>query len=531
MATRLRPAAMSALRRVNAVCATSSGRDDGRGATVRATGATFAKEDPEAKRPSPALPPLPMNHPAAASAPLTLPEPEAAALAWVRAHEAEPLPPWTVEDGEAVTREARRAVGEQADAATFLATRGRLGAERLAQRGAALPRSALASAAGPVPLVLALLLAAVLGWGVGTVGPAGRINLLAPPLLALALWNLAVYAALAVQALRRGPPSGLRAALIGLAQRTWRRAGTPRTGRPAGALPRFLPAWAQATAPLQAARVAALLHAAAAMLAAAALAALYARGLAFEYRAGWESTFLSAAAVHRGLTLVLGPASALSGLPLPDVASLEALRFSRGGGENAARWIHLHALTLTAVVVLPRLLLAAAAAGRARRLRGQVPVPEGADLRRLVQAHRGVALPVRVTPFSYRPDEAVRRGLAEWLAQEHGEVRLRWDDPVTDPEAPPGATPAPGELPVLLFALTATPERETHGAFLQAQAGRTGAGALQVVVDESGFRRRFPGSAGVQRLEQRRAAWQRLLDDLGLCGHFADLGVRPTETA
>jgi hypothetical protein len=65
---------------------------------------------------------------------------------------------------------------------------------------------------------------------------------------------------------------------------------------------------------------------------------------------------------------------------------------------------------------------------------------------------------------------------------------------------------------VLLFALTATPEAETHGALLRALPQPPAA----IVVDEADFRRRFTGAAGEQRVQQRRAAWQRLLADAGL---------------
>ena len=111
------------------------------------------------------------------------------------------------------------------------------------------------------------------------------------------------------------------------------------------------------------ARIARALHIGAAAFALGALASLYARGLAFEYRAGWDSTFLDADGVQRLLAVVLWPATALAGFPLPDAPTLAALRFSTGPGENAARWIHAHAIGVVAVVVLPRLLLAASRAG------------------------------------------------------------------------------------------------------------------------------------------------------------------------
>ena len=63
------------------------------------------------------------------------------------------------------------------------------------------------------------------------------------------------------------------------------------------------------------------------------------------------------------VTTVLAPASALSGIALPDAASFSALRFTPdnpGAGAPAAPWIHLIALTLALVVVVPRLVLALA---------------------------------------------------------------------------------------------------------------------------------------------------------------------------
>ena len=62
--------------------------------------------------------------------------------------------------------------------------------------------------------------------------------------------------------------------------------------------------------------------------------------------AGWDSTFLDATQVHRLLQVVLGPASVLTGLSLPDVAHLAQLRFSASPGENAGPWIHLLAVTI-----------------------------------------------------------------------------------------------------------------------------------------------------------------------------------------
>ena len=76
----------------------------------------------------------------------------------------------------------------------------------------------------------------------------------------------------------------------------------------------FVRQWLQASASLNTARALSVLHHAAAAFAFGALAGLYTRGLAFEYLAGWESTFLSVETVGGLLQAVLGPASFLTGI-------------------------------------------------------------------------------------------------------------------------------------------------------------------------------------------------------------------------
>jgi len=64
-------------------------------------------------------------------------------------------------------------------------------------------------------------------------------------------------------------------------------------------------------------------------------------------------------------------------------------------------------------------------------------------------------------------------------------------------------------LALALFAATATPENEHHGAFIDALGARLHEVPLAVIVDESAFRRRLGDQP--ERLTERRAAWQRLL--------------------
>lgn len=456
---------------------------------------------------------------------------EARQVLLLRAFEQPLSTPWTADDAEAVTRQALQRLGEQTAAVPFIAERARLGVQRLAQREAAVGTALAATGPHAGPGWAVVMLAALAGALLDAVGSAQRINILAPPLFALLLWNLAVYAALGWSAVRAG---GIEPALGGPLRQWLTRglqAATQRfaAGAAAAPLARFTADWWRCGAALNTARLAALLHAAAVAFAAAAVASLYVRGLGFEYRAGWNSTFLTPASVRSLLSLLFAPALALSGGTLPDAEALARLRFGVGEGENAAGWIHLQALTLALFVVLPRGVLAAVAAWRARRLANDFALPLGdPDFARLARLPGGQLLRVDVLPYSCRLPPAALPALTAALERLHGgrvAVRLAPTVPLGGEDDPQTWSPAAADgAPTVLFALTATPERETHGAFVSALAARLAATAtLHVLVDESAFRQRFTGPDGATRLEQRREAWRRMLAEIGHEPLFVDL--------
>lgn len=459
-------------------------------------------------------------------------ESEARATLLVRAFEASLSPPWTEADRDWASREALRSEGSQAAADRLIAARAGFAAQRLAAREPAVG-AALAASAGH-PGFGALLLAAAFAAGVAldSLGAQGRIEILSPPLLGLLAWNLAVYASLVVIAARapgraRDPAGSARGAidrLAALVPERWRRSPSARSS----ALARFAADWAPRGQALRAARLVAWLHAGAALLALGALASLYLRGLVFEFRAGWDSTFLGPDAVHAIATALYGPASAVSGIALPGVDEIARLRFSEGSGENAARWIHLQALTVVAFIVLPRAVLAAVATAKARRLARRFPLPLTDAYYRRLLPRRAEGTAVCVLPYGYRfPDArfgALQRALEEQTA---GRVALELAEPIVpgsdDADAlrlPPEAAGA--QMLVVLFALTATPERETHGGFARAIAARhANETAVRVWIDETDFRAHF-GADGDERRAQRCDAWRRMLADEGLEPEFVD---------
>ena len=189
-------------------------------------------------------------------------------------------------------------------------------------------------------------------------------------------------------------------------------------------------------------------------------------------------------------------------------------------------------MTVVAWVLLPRMVLAAQARWQARRMTRVFPLPlHEAYFQRLLA--RGGPAVVQVLPYSYRlpPERAAALGAA--LAPEAAgnvDLRLSASVPLGGEDEParwfPALEDAAGTLWAALFPLTATPERETHGAFLQALAARQPAGVnLQVLIDEADFRQRFGGAESGRRIEQRRDAWRRLLGELGHTPRFVDLSL------
>ena len=471
-------------------------------------------------------------------------------------------PCWTDEDRAWATRLALQD-GAADSAEAFIARRAHHAMQRLLPREPAAAKWHARRLWKGRWVAWAVLAGALLGVLADSIGSGQRINLLAPPLWAVLAWNLVVYGlllghALAHLQMRPTRPGGLvrltqRLLRIGRglpgaagpsagssarsAARSAAKAAAKAAGQPAGnshsALQAFAALWLRCTAALSAARAATLLHAASAALALGLIAGMYLRGLVLDYRAAWESTFLSADTAHTLLAALLAPAVALSGIALPDGAGFEALRAAHGGtavGAPAAPWIHLFALTLLLFVVLPRSALALAGAMRSRWLASHLPLPlTDAYFQRLTRQQQGAVAQVTVVPYAATPGAQAALGLRAVLApvlgdglQIHVAPTVAFgteDDPVARLPLTAGST-----LVVALFDLAATPEAENQGRFVQQLAARALAGADAVLmVDETAFRQRF--GADSTRLAQRREAWRAFAETLGTLPVFADLAA------
>ena len=459
-------------------------------------------------------------------------------------------PCWTDEDRVWATRLALHD-GAAPDAEAFFVRRAHHAMQRLLPREPAAAKWHAQRLWKERWVGWALLVGALLGVLGDSIGSGQRINLLAPPLWAVLAWNLVVYGlllghALAHLLMRPTRPGGL----VRLTQRLLRigrdlpgGAGpsSGSSGKPAGnssaALQAFAALWLRCSAALSAARAATLLHAASAALALGLIGGMYVRGLVLDYRAAWESTFLSADTAHAVLAVLLAPAMVLSGIALPDVAAFEALRSVHGGtatGVSAAPWIHLFALTLLLFVVLPRSGLALAGAIRSRWLAGHMPLPlTDAYFQRLARQQQGDVAQVMVVPYAATPGAQAALGLravlATVLAPVLGdglqvEVMPTVAFGAEDDTAARVPLPAGSTLVVALFDLAATPETENQGRFVQQLAARAPAGASAVLmVDEAAFRQRFGGDS--KRLAERREAWRAFAETQGTLPVFADLAA------
>lgn len=432
---------------------------------------------------------------------------------------------WNETDRAWASRAAAEVVGANAAADAFLARRAALALERLGARDPALPAAVRALAWRPWIGTLVVGLAFALGLALDQVDATQRVNILAPPVLFLIVWNLAVYVVIAVgYVVRYGEsarPGGLRGTLARWGAGSARSRGE---GGTRAATLAFGDDWMRRAASLYAARAARILHLAAALLATGVLAGLYLRGLAFEYRATWESTFLDASGVRTLASFLYAPGAWLTGITIPSVAEIAAIRAP--GGENASRWLHLIAATLALVVIAPRLMLALVS-GAFERYRA-THLPLGVDepyFQRLLRGYRGGPARVRVIPYSTTPSAAALAGLEAVVARSFGgSAALSVAAPVAygaDVDWPRDAASA-GVTLAALFNATATPERETHGAFLAALGQRRGeVETLVALVDESTWRARFGDDA--QRLAERRAAWQRMGVEAHVPAVFVDL--------
>lgn len=392
--------------------------------------------------------------------------------------------------------------------------------------------------------LLLIALGLLSGFALSALDGTRVINILSFPLIGLILWNFAIYAIALYNIIRSMTRRTLHQSLLAdvLASAVLRRVrrhiakSADYNAALATALGRFLVEWSQIARPLLVARACTMLHLAAAAVGIGLVAGLYLRGIVFDFRAGWESTFLSADTVRALLAFIYAPASALTGIAIPDTTHIAAIRLADGaGGERATTWIHLLAATVLLYVVLPRLLLATWQVSSVLRHSLRVAVPGSLNpyYRAVYGDIAGGQQTVSVLPYHYEPYGGATAALRSLLSAAFGErlvitlhANTRYGEEELFAEQLDARHDDGVDVVALLFNLAATPEEENHGVVLRAardwlQTARSRT-RLLVLVDERPYASRVGATDG-RRLQERRESWRSFIAAHGLEGFFVSL--------
>lgn len=386
-----------------------------------------------------------------------------------------------------------------------------------------------------------------------TLTSSGRIDIIAFPLLGLFLWNLAIYGMLAARwfVAFKKKEKGVRLSRLSawFPQKLFAILPWPDFPKEEGkkqpegiwraAAGSFAIPWLKLERPMFHERLKILLHGAAIAAVAGMALNMYLKGLNFEYRAGWSSTFIREAESLRGLLgVIFGPASWLTGIALPDAAGLRAMNWSANPqGENAADWIHLYAATAL-LVMSPRLILIGLSALRGWRAGREVQL-DGLDAPLLSKVETTLVPTatlerVCIVPYNHTCSPVFRDSFRKELFERSSErFQLDYLDRVNyglEAEYAAGLDVDALKCRSLLvvFNLSSTPEEEVQGMFLDRLVQMTRQSQrhaeIEVWMDESSFSERFRGGAGfADRLQQRRAAWTRMLAKREMKPEFIDI--------
>jgi hypothetical protein len=367
-----------------------------------------------------------------------------------------------------------------------------------------------------------------------------RVDLLSAPLLMIIGWNFLVYVLSVLLALfpalrtRWSETNFLHrwmaAAIFSsstVSARFLQKKGRKLPAPLVLALTNFSTQWLTLSTPLTAARVKRIVHFSAACFVTGVIISLYIRGILSAYQAGWESTFLEAGQVHAILSVLFTPAIFLFHLPGFSMEQIVALQLPQAVMPvNGALWVHLYAGSLFVFVIVPRMILTAFALRQERKFTRDFPLDLEQPYFRKLTSHIGPAAEavMRVFPYSFAVDELRDKNLhvlAKTLLGDQARLMLRpstqYGEEIREASQradSSGAVPAQAEvaLTVLLFNLSATPEKENHGAFL-AHFRKHSQHVILVLLDESSYLARFAGQAGGEvKVMERIALWRQFCE-------------------
>lgn len=206
------------------------------------------------------------------------------------------------------------------------------------------------------------------------------INIFAPPLVLLIVWNLLIYLSMSG---RWRPAWFTRFYARSVRRRIdhFMNHSAHFNAPLAPGLRRFANDWWDIAQPVFAAQARRLLHLGAIFVALGLVVAYCIRAFVFHSAAGWEGGgAIGPDTGHILLALLYGPAALLSGLPIPSAHDIANLRWSApslAGVGEPANWVYLIAVTAALYVVVPRLIAVVTSTLGVWRVSRQLTVPPG----------------------------------------------------------------------------------------------------------------------------------------------------------
>ncbi len=373
--------------------------------------------------------------------------------------------------------------------------------------------------------LIAVVVAAIVGYLTNEFDPDGKVNLLKLPLIGIIVWNLLVYLVELTFLFRK---EGAASSFAGVITRMLvppsmkLEKSETESALEFRARSLFHSRWRHLSIPALSARTKSILHITALVLAAAAIVGMYVRGLSKEYNAVWESTFFEKGEqLEPFLKVPLGPALAVTGdrfnFTADELDGLRQTQEAPNDGKNARKWIHLYAISIAIFVLIPRLFLALLWHLKAVSMDRGLPFRDlnPAYYERVLAVSTGDSLPIYLVPYAHKPGDSVVQGIRTHMeAAFERPVSISWQDGIAfGEEEEATADIAINTQPMILFNFGSTPERETHLALYQQLREELPEGSrpYQIVLDCEAFDRKNDSFTDAdERRATRLSAWKKL---------------------
>src|SRR4029077_13167088 len=195
----------------------------------------------------------------------------------------------------------------------------------------------------------------------------------------------------------------------------------------AGVVSRFSINWYGVAGPLVVGRGEVILHLGALFLAIGAVAGMYFQGLFQGYQAIWSSTFITGEpSVVAFVHFLFGPSLFVADLLGLGLASeIDVARLLSPQGDKAAAWIHLFAITVLLIILIPRAALAAWQWRNIKRRRSDIGLRLDPYYGEVIEAPVRALIEKEVANGAKQFSEAVASFVGQKLYEERIVPRLR----------------------------------------------------------------------------------------------------------